>query len=182
MEHAPSKPTDPAGVVPHPSVVLKPMMGNNTVASFVWDEARHANWGKVNPDGPGGRRLPTRRNEMMLAVMTYAYSAGIYRSREIEAELLKTQAAQAFFGDVPITASSFRQFRRYNRDLVADCMEHVMERIFRLRGHRPAAVLPAQAGGMPECVETVVIRPLLEKEADRRIQSAIEQDCLESDD
>ena len=75
--------------------------------------------------GPGawssGEKLPEFRPQMMLTLVTYAYSVGIYGSRDLE-DAMDTDPTIRY-----ICARSFpdwvsiRRFRRRNRDLVELC-------------------------------------------------------------
>jgi transposase len=82
--------------------------------------------------GPGawssGEKLPEFRPQMMLTLVTYAYSVGIYGSRDLE-DAMDTDPTIRY-----ICARSFpdwvsiRRFRRRNRDVVEQCLTRVLSR------------------------------------------------------
>lgn len=82
--------------------------------------------------GPGAwscrEKLPEFRPQMMLTLVTYAYSVGIYGSRDLE-DAMDTDPTIRY-----ICARSFpdwvsiRRFRRRNRAVVEQCLTRVLSR------------------------------------------------------
>ena len=82
--------------------------------------------GRVRDEsGSGGR---TRAWDVMLAILAYFYSSGLYVSEEIENALHKNPdfaAVQAMaFGNAPVSAV-LRSFRRKNRGAIEECLADI---------------------------------------------------------
>ena len=160
---------------PTPTVVVHDWMGSNTVARIVWDEVRHRAPVPV-PDRP----VLNKRGELLLAVLTYAYAAGIYRSREIEEEIFRSAAGRQFFSIMPVTAQSLRHFRRQNRALIKDCLHHVLYRALKARGNHPRAIgCNAVRHDWPTVVSNSVCEPLAKAESAERLDIAATSDRLD---
>jgi hypothetical protein len=154
------------------TVAMKRMMGQDTVARFVWDEAKQTHAQTAEPDWSAGRM--NRRGEVLLAILAFAYVRGIFHSREIEAELMRNAVAGAYFADAPVTAATLRCFRRRNGPIVKDCVRNVLWRTLRARGNRAAAIgVDAQESHLPAVLSNSVCLRVARSEAEQRIEQAV---------
>jgi len=136
------------------------------VAAMVQESVDNIDWSRPNPQGVEGRRR-TVRTEIMLAVLTYCYALGISRATEIEAAIASGSVKLGVVEGAPLDRFALMLFRRHNRDLLAECLTQVLERL---------QAIPVARG------EAGVSEPgRAATQASARIERAIEQDCLDRD-
>ncbi len=153
------------------------------LVALVEQSTASVDWFQPGPNGRLGR-TKTLRGQTMLTILTYCYAIGFYSSREIELQLVRKRATGAWLDQMPLDARAFREFRRYNRDLIKQCLKRVLREIFQLRSSRssPRAAGPkADNEQPPQDSLTVGFEYQLACEAERRIHQAIEIDSMEMD-
>ena len=112
----------------------------------------------ILPRGSGNRAAAQRppldaarqRLEVMLGVVSYCYTKGLFSSSEIEERLWAEPAFLATFGTEPPTAARIRCFRREHREDIIATIEHALQD-FCARPASPAGhhkIICATAGAM----------------------------------
>lgn len=136
------------------------------VAACVQEAVTMADWSRCNSEGRLGR-VRTLRTEIMLAVLTYCYALGMLRMTDIETAIASGFVKIGVVEGAPLDQFALIRFRRHNRDLIAQCLAHVLERLQAAPGAR------GESGVLSPERATVL--------AGERIERAIEQDCLDRD-
>jgi hypothetical protein len=78
------------------------------------------------------RGLPGTRTEMLITLLTYCYSVGIYDSRDIELASRTDRTIRYICAGVRPEWQTLRRFRRHNRDILRDSLIHVMKQTWAL--------------------------------------------------
>lgn len=72
-------------------------------------------------------RHPETRPEMLITLLTYCYSVGIYDSRDIEVAARTDRTVRYICAGARPDWQTLRRFRRYNRAILAASLVHVMK-------------------------------------------------------
>jgi hypothetical protein len=160
--HKISRPTTMA-----PVPVPQATRGNEALVDIVLAVTANANWSQPGIDGRLGRSK-TPKGEVILATLTYCYALGIYSSERIEAAIYKNRNNWELLDRLPLDRTALARFRKNNRDLVQACLTQVLGQMAscRMEDLTPPAIT---------CLD-------LCQEAERRINSAVTCDFLETEE
>ena len=73
------------------------------------------------------KTMPKARPQMLITLLTYCYSVGIYDSRDIERASRFDRTIRYICAGVRPEWQSLRRFRRHNREILRDSLVHVMK-------------------------------------------------------
>jgi len=77
------------------------------------------------------------QSDLLMTLLTYCYSTGIYCSEEIEITASKHEELRTLWADNPPDWRTVRRFRRLHRDGVRDCLIHVVNQARLIRFGAP---------------------------------------------
>jgi hypothetical protein len=164
-------------IQPLPLPTAEPLSPREKLVALVLEAVQHVDWSQPTPDGRTGR-MKTARAESILAVLTYCYAAGIYGTQDIEFEVSKRQTGRNLLRNYQLDASSFRLFRRFNRDLIKQCLVEVF---CRLNGADDRKDWTSPRAGQNPPLAQARAAHLWEFEADQRLQRAMQWDSMAMD-
>jgi len=72
-------------------------------------------------------RIPGCRTEMLITLLTYCYSVGIYDSWDIESANRTDRTVRYICAGTRPEWQTLRRFRRHNREILRDSLVHVMK-------------------------------------------------------
>ena len=79
------------------------------------------------------KRSPDFSPQMMLTLLTYCYGASLYGSRDIEWAIERDRTVRYICARVYPDWQSLRRFRRQHRDLLLQCLVHVLKQTWALK-------------------------------------------------
>ncbi len=144
----------------------RPGIDRSEMAALVQSVVAEVDWNRPGPDGREGR-VRTVRCQIMLALLTYCYALGMYRATDIEIALLTGQVNVGAVEGAPLDRHTLISFRRNHRDLLAECLEKILQQLD--GAPTPRSMTDSAAGS------------LMRSAAETRIDRAIEWDCMDRD-
>jgi transposase len=76
---------------------------------------------------------PDFQPAMMLTLLTYCYATGVYSSTDIELSMQHDQMIRYLCAKNYLNLPVLREFRRYSRDRIKECLATVLQRVWELR-------------------------------------------------
>ena len=76
---------------------------------------------------------PDFQPAMMLTLLTYCYATGVYSSTDIELGMQHDQMIRYLCAKNYLNLPVLREFRRYSRDRIKECLATVLQRVWELR-------------------------------------------------
>jgi len=70
---------------------------------------------------------------MMLTLLTYCYATGVYASTDIELSMQHDRMIRYLCAKNYLNLPVLREFRRYSRDRIKECLASVLRRLWELR-------------------------------------------------
>ena len=70
---------------------------------------------------------------LMLTLLTYCYATGVYASTDIELSMQHDQMIRYLCAKNYLNLPVLREFRRYSRDRIRECLATVLRRVWELR-------------------------------------------------
>jgi hypothetical protein len=162
-----------------PTVAVKSWMGQNTLAGFVWNEVKQANLERRD-DVCHAEPVMNKRGEILLGILTYAYATGLFRSREIEEQLMRCIVAKRLLVKDGITNMALRQFRRSNREIIKTCLRNVVCRARQADEKTPAVIKVGRKVDLLRAPSASPDVDIPEAESEARLRDAAIYDSLES--
>jgi transposase len=85
-----------------------------------------------------GREVVTTENPdfqraTMLTLLTYCYASGVFASTDIESSMQHDQMIRYLCAKNYLNLPVLREFRRYSRDRIKECLATVLRRVWELR-------------------------------------------------
>ena len=80
-----------------------------------------------------GTENPDFQPAMMLTLLTYCYATGVYSSTDIEISMQHDQMIRYLCAKNYLNLPVLREFRRYSRDRIRECLAAVLQRVWELR-------------------------------------------------
>jgi len=111
---------------------LSVYIGKKTLVKLILDAVEglnaRASGHETTPTGTPGFQ-PVR----MLTLLTYCYATGVYASTDIELSMQRDQMVRYLCSKNYLTLQVLREFRRYTRDRIKECLTTVLQRVWKLR-------------------------------------------------
>jgi len=111
---------------------LSVYIGKKTLVKLILDAIED-----LNARAPEREAFATGNPEFqpakMLTLLTYCYAAGVYATTEIELGMEHDQMIRYLCAKKSLNLPVLREFRRYNRDLIKECLAIVLRRVWELR-------------------------------------------------
>ena len=121
---------------------------------------------------------------MMLTLLTYCYATGVYASADIELNMQHDQMIRYLCAKNYLDSPVLREFRRYSRDRIKECLATVLRRVWELRFCDEDAC-PLAAASYPGASfgRWLNMRPTPDfaAEAEQRIVRAVRADSMAMD-
>ena len=76
---------------------------------------------------------PDSQPAMMLTLLTYCYATGVYASTDIELNMQHDRMIRYLCAKNYLDLPVLREFRRYSRDRIRECLAAVLQRVWELR-------------------------------------------------
>ena len=76
---------------------------------------------------------PDFQPALMLTLLTYCYATGVYASTDIELSMQHDQMIRYLCAKNYLNLPVLREFRRYRRDRIRECLATVLQRVWELR-------------------------------------------------
>src|SRR5262245_4894103 len=134
--------------------------------------------------GAGATGGPAFQPAMMLTLLTYCYATGAYASTDIELGMQHDQMIRYLCAKNYVNLQALREFRRYSRDRIKECLATVLRRVWELRFcDEDARLMPtaAHAGlSFGRWLNRRLARDFT-AEAERRIVRAVRADSMAMD-
>ena len=91
----------------------------------------------LNAPASGGEAVATGNPDfqpaMMLTLLTYCYATGVYASTDIEISMQHDRMIRYLCAKNYLNLPVLREFRRYSRDRIKECLATVLRRVWELR-------------------------------------------------
>jgi len=119
---------------------------------------------------------------LMLTLLTYCYATGVYASTDIELNMQHDPMTRYLCAKSYLSLAALREFRRYNRDRIGECLAILLRRVWELR-FCDENDCPLAAAGGPAIPGRPSRRtaPDFAVEADQRIFRAVRADSMALD-
>lgn len=160
---------------------LSVYMGKKTLVKLILEAIEDLN-ARTSGRDSFTRGTPERQPALMLTLLTYCYATGVYASADIELNMEYDPMTRYLCAKSYLGLPALREFRRYNRDRIKECLAIVLRRVWELRfcdqNDCPLAaaggpVIPGWPGWRPA--------PDFVVEAEQRIFRAVQADSMALD-
>jgi transposase len=118
---------------------------------------------------------------LMLTLLTYCYATGVYASTDIELSMEHDQMIRYLCAKNCLTLPMLREFRRYSRDRLQECLEAVLRRVWELRFRNMDACPMAAAPEPGDGFRRWLYAPDFTAEAEQRVIRAVRADSMAMD-
>jgi len=121
---------------------------------------------------------------MMLTLLTYCYATGVYASTDIELNMQHDRMIRYLCAKNYLNLPVLREFRRYSRDRIKECLATVLRRVWELRFCDEDAYARVAASGLGVSFgRWLNMRPTPDftTEAEQRIVRAVRADSMAMD-
>ena len=162
---------------------LSGYIGKKTLVKLILEAVEDLNartsWCETAATGSSGLQPA-----LMLTLLTYCYATGVYASTDIELSMQHDQMIRYLCARNYVNLPVLREFRRYSRDRIRECLAAVLQRVWELRfceedAHPTAAAscLGVSFGRWLNTGRT----PDFTAEAEQRIVRAVRADSMAMD-
>jgi transposase len=162
---------------------LSGYIGKKTLVKLILEAIERLNTRTVGREAVATEN-PDFQPAMMLTLLTYCYATGVYSSTDIELSMQHDQMIRYLCAKNYLNLPVLREFRRYSRDRIRECLATVLQRVWELRfcdedDHPMAAVsyLGVSFGWWPNRGPAFDFRA----EAEQRIVRAVRADSMAMD-
>ena len=127
---------------------LSVYIGKKTLVKLILDAIEDLN---ARASGYGGlaNGNPEFQPALMLTLLTYCYATGVYGSTDIELSMQHDQMVRYLCAKNYANPQVLREFRRYTRDRIKECLATVLRRVWELRFCDEDAACPMAASAYP---------------------------------
>lgn len=119
----------------HPPADLSEGPGNDVLLGLILDAVQCVDHSELNA---AGSHAPQFRPQMMLTLLSYCSAACIYGSRSIECASRDNPTVRYICACTFPDWIAIRQFRRHHRELIEQCLAHVLRHVCGLSGPEPS--------------------------------------------
>ena len=162
---------------------LSVYIGKKTLVKLILDAIAGIN-ARTSRCGSVATGNPDFQPAVMLTLLTYCYATGVYASTDIELNMPHDRMIRYLCAKNYLNLPVLREFRRYSRDRIKECLASVLRRVWELRFcdedacPRAAASYPGVSfGGWLNMTPT----PDFTTEAEQRIVRAVRADSMAMD-
>ena len=103
---------------------LSQCLGSRALLQLCLDAVQHVPAAQL---AQARRGMPGSRPEMLITLLTYCYSVGVYDSRDIEWSSRTDRTIRYICAGSRPQWQTLRRFRRNNREIIRDSLIHVMK-------------------------------------------------------
>ena len=152
---------------------LRQWLGTTELIKLVLEAVQKVDW-SFPPLRTLAEQSRDFRPQMLLTLLTYSYASGLYDSEEIEAAVYSDPTISYLAAKTFPDRRTLRRFRRRQRELVKQCLIHVLKEAWR-RQFGPEA----ETSAAWPCYEATVGKPWFASSDLRQIYFAAEEriDC-----
>ena len=162
---------------------LSVYIGKKTLVKLILDAIEGLRARAARCESPASGH-PEFQPAMLLTLLTYCYATGVYASTDIELGMQHDQMIRYLCAKNHLNLPMLREFRRYSRDRIKDCLAIVLQRVWELRFcDEDACPMPAAANPGASFGRWLDLRPTpdFEAEAEQRIVRAVRADSMAMD-
>ncbi|SRR6266566_5129146 len=162
---------------------LSVYIGKKTLVKLILDAIEGLN-ARAYGSGAPATGSPEFQPALMLTLLTYCYATGVYASTDIELSTQNDQMMRYLCARSDLNLPVLREFRRYSRDRIKECLATVLRRVWELRFCDEDAC-PMAAASYPgvSFSRWLNMRPTPDftTEAEQRIVRAVRADSMAMD-
>ena len=162
---------------------LSVYIGKKTLVKLILDAIEGLNARTAPPEAVATGN-PNFQPAMMLTLLTYCYATGVYASTDIELNMQHDRMIRYLCAKNYLNLPVLREFRRYSRDRIKECLATVLRRVWELRFCEEDAC-PRAAAPYPEAAFGRWLNmgptPDFTAEAEQRIVRAVRADSMAMD-
>ena len=160
---------------------LSGFIGKKTLVKLILDAIEDLNARKVGCDTFASGSLGCQP-ALMLTLLAYCYATGVCASTDIELNMQYDPMTRYLCAKSYLNLGALREFRRYNRDRIKECLAIVLRRVWELR-FCDQNDCPLAASGGPAIPGWPSWRPAPDfaHEAEQRIFRAVQADSMALD-
>jgi transposase len=111
---------------------LSVYIGKKTLVKLILDAIEGLNAGTAGREAVATGK-PDFQPAMMQTLLTYCYATGVYASTDIELSMQHDQMIRYLCAKNYLNLPVLREFRRYSRDRIKECLATVLRRVWELR-------------------------------------------------
>src|SRR5207244_2721542 len=111
---------------------LSVYIGKKTLVKLILDAIEGLNARTAPPEAVATGN-PNFQPAMMLTLLTYCYATGVYASTDIELNMQHDRMIRYLCAKNYLNLPVLREFRRYSRDRIKECLATVLRRVWELR-------------------------------------------------
>jgi transposase len=111
---------------------LSVYIGKKTLVKLILDAIERLNARAAEREALA-KANPEYQPAMMLMLLTYCYATGVYASTDIELSMQHDQMIRYLCAKNYLNLPVLREFRRYSRDRIKECLATVLRRVWELR-------------------------------------------------
>jgi len=112
---------------------LSVYIGKKTLVKLILDAIAGINARTSGGCGAAATGNPDFQPAMMLTLLTYCYATGVYASTDIELSMQHDRMIRYLCAKNYLNLPVLREFRRYSRDRIKECLASVLRRLWELR-------------------------------------------------
>ena len=162
---------------------LSVYIGKKTLVKLILDAIEGLN-ARTTAREAGATGNPDFQPAMMLTLLTYCYATGVYGSTDIELNMQHDRMICYLCAKNYLNLPVLREFRRYSRDRIKECLATVLRRVWELRFCDEDAYTMVAASGLGVSFgRWLNMRPTPDftAEAEQRIVRAVRADSMAMD-
>ena len=162
---------------------LSGYIGKKTLVKLILEAIERLNAQTTEREAVGTEN-PDFQPAMMLTLLTYCYATGVYSSTDIELSMQHDQMIRYLCAKNYLNLPVLREFRRYRRDRIRECLATVLQRVWELRfcdeDDHPMAAAPYLGVSFGWWLNRG-LTPDFRAEAEQRIVRALRADSMAMD-